>query len=72
MSGVFLDLNLGLGSWTICTVLSYLMIDNQVEDCQASKGHNVHDYKIEPSDIKGDVVGILSQVCGNDVGNVRI
>ena len=42
-------------------MISNLMIDEKIEGRQTCKGHNVHDHKVEPSDVDTDVSRISSQ-----------
>lgn len=46
------------------------MINEHVEDCQARKGHDVHDDEVKPCDVDVDVGGVVAKLGGHDVRDV--
>jgi len=48
-----------------------LVVDQQVEGCQAEEGDEVHDDQVEPGDVDADVGRVLSHGSHDDVGDVE-
>ena len=49
-----------------------LMINQQVENCQADEGQKVHDHQVEPRDVDTDVSGVFSHRSHEDVSHIGL